>query len=306
MEIYDTVIIGSGPAGYTAAIYAARGSLKTLLLKGTQPGGQLTTTTTIENWPGFENGVDGNELMMQMEKQAKRFGAEMKGDSASKVDFSARPFKIYVGETAYQTKTVIIATGARSRMADAPGEEKFFAKGVSTCATCDGFFYKGKDVMVIGGGDTAMEEANFLTKFCKSVTIVHRRDAFRASQIMQSRVMNNPKISVLWNTVIKEFKGQNKLQSVVLENTQTGERKEQSIDGVFLAIGHIPNTEIFEGQIELQADKYIARSEQMRTNVEGVFYAGDCADERYHQAVTAAADGCKAAIEAMRYLEGQE
>lgn len=309
MEQYDTIIIGSGPAGYTAAIYASRGSLKTLVFKGVQPGGQLTTTTVIENWPGFENGIDGNELMIEMEKQAKRFGTEMKGDTVSRVDFSGatsgQPLKVYVGDTEYQAKSVIITTGARSRMTDAPGEDTFFSKGVSTCATCDGFFFKNKDVMVVGGGDTAMEEAQFLTKFCKSVTIVHRRDAFRASQIMQDRVLKNEKIKVLWDSAISEFKGGDKLESVVIENTKTGEKTEQPIDGVFAAIGHIPNTDIFEGQIELAEDKYVKPGEHMRTNVEGVFYAGDCEDERYRQAITAAGDGCKAAIEVMRYLEDQ-
>lgn len=310
MELYDTIIIGSGPAGYTAAIYASRGSLKTLQFKGTQPGGQLTTTTVIENWPGFENGIDGNELMMEMEKQAKRFGTELKGDTVTKVDFSrstsGQPFKVWAGETEYQAKTVIIATGARSRMTEAPGEDTFFAKGVSTCATCDGFFYKDKDVMVVGGGDTAMEEATFLTKFCQSVTIVHRRDAFRASQIMQDRVLHNEKISVMWDSVITEFKGDDKLQSVGIENTKTGEKTEQPIDGVFMAIGQIPNTDIFAGQIELNDEKYIKPGEHMRTNVAGVFYGGDCEDARYRQAVTAAGDGCKAAIEVNRYLETQE
>lgn len=306
MNIYDLIIIGSGPAGYTAGIYAARGNLKTLLFKGNQPGGQLTTTTVIENWPGFEQGIDGNQLMFEMEKQAKRFGAELKTDTVTKVDFSSQPLRIFVGDTEYQSKSVIIATGARSRKTGAPGEEKFFAKGVSTCATCDGFFYKDKDVMVLGGGDTAMEEASFLTKFCSSVTIVHRRDSFRASKIMVDRVMNNPKIKVIWDANVKEFLGDDKLTGVNLENTQTQEITHYAMDGVFLAIGHIPNTELFTEQLDLEPNGYVKPHSNMTTNIPGVFYAGDCEDQRYRQAITAAGDGCRAAMEAMRYLEDQE
>lgn len=304
MNVYDTIIIGSGPAGYTAAIYASRASLSTAVFKGTQPGGQLTTTTVIENWPGFEDGIDGNELMIAMEKQAVRFGTEMKNDTVSKVDFTGEIKKVYVGDTEYQAKTVILSTGARSRMSGAKGEDTFFAKGVSTCATCDGFFYKNKDVMIVGGGDTAMEEANFLTKFCNSVTVIHRRDAFRASKIMADRVLHNPKISVLWNSAIEEFKGGATLESVDIKNTQTDEIKNYPIAGVFLAIGHIPNTEIFKDAVTLNEEGYIQEGEHIQTNVPGVFYAGDCADHRYRQAVTAAGEGCKAGMEAIKYLEG--
>ncbi|MDP3971008.1 MAG: thioredoxin-disulfide reductase [bacterium] len=306
MNIHDVIIIGSGPAGYTAAIYAARGDLKTLVFKGTQPGGQLTTTTVIENWPGYEDGVDGNTLMMDMEKQAKRFGAEMKSDTVSKVDFSQQPLKVFVGETEYQTKTVIIATGARARRTNAPGEDKLFAKGVSTCATCDGFFYKGKDVIVMGGGDTAMEEANFLTKFCNSVTIVHRRDEFRASKIMADRVLNNDKISVIWDSEIIAFNGEEKLNSIMLRNKKTGEESEKNIDAVFLAIGHTPNTEIFKDQVELLESGYIKTNDLMTTSVSGVFFAGDCADERYRQAISAAGEGCRASMEVIKFVESLE
>ncbi len=303
MELYDVIIIGSGPAGYTAAIYASRGNLKALVLKGTQPGGQLTTTTVIENWPGFENGIDGNELVMQMEKQAKRFGTEMANETVTKVDFSSAPHKVYVGDKEYQGKAVIIASGARSRMTGAEGEDRLFAKGVSTCATCDGFFYKGKDVIVLGGGDTAMEEAHFLTNFCKTVTVVHRRDKFRASKIMADRVLNNEKISVIWDSTVKSFNGKEKLESVTLTNTKTNEDTEVKVDGAFLAIGHIPNTEYLGDAVELDEKKYIVSGEHMQTNVAGVFYAGDVEDQRYRQAVTAASDGCRAGIEVIKYIE---
>lgn len=302
-DIFDTIIIGSGPAGYTAAIYASRGNLNTLLFKGTQPGGQLTTTTVIENWPGFEDGIDGNELMMTLEKQAKRFGAEMKSDTVSSVDFSGDVKKVFVGETEYQAHTVIIATGARSRKLGAPGEEEFFAKGVSTCATCDGFFFKGKDVMVVGGGDTAMEEASFLTNFCNSVTLINRSENFRASAIMLERVKNNPKVQFATNAKIAEYKGGDHLDRVVLEDTESGETREQETSAVFLAIGHIPNTEIFEGHIELQENKYIKGFEHMQTSVKGVYYAGDCQDHRYRQAIVASGDGCRAAMEAIKHVE---
>lgn len=302
MDLFDTIIIGSGPAGYTAAIYASRANLKTLVIKGNQPGGQLTTTTVIENWPGYADGIDGNALMQQMEKQAARFGTQYVDGVVTKLDVVAVPFSVSVGEGEYQGKTIIIATGARSRMMDAPGETELVGRGVSTCATCDGFFYRNKDIMVVGGGDTAMEEANFLTKFAKSVTIVHRRDAFRASKIMIDRIMSNPKISVVWDSVIERFNGEGKLASVTLKNLKTNAITERVIDGVFLAIGHIPNTEVFRGVIDLHANGYIKGSGVTTTNIPGVFFAGDVEDQHYRQAVTAAAAGCKAAMDVEKYI----
>ncbi len=304
--MYDLIILGSGPAGYTAAIYAARGNLKTLVLRGSQPGGQLTTTTVIENWPGFENGIDGNQLMQEMEKQAKRFGAELVTEVATAVDFSQSPYKVMVGEKVYEAKTIILATGAKARMTGAAGEEKLFAKGISTCATCDGFFYKDKDVIVLGGGDTAMEEATFLTNFCKSVTVVHRRDEFRASKIMAEHVLNNPKIEVVWDSVVESFNGEEKLESVTLKNRKTEEVTDRKADGVFLAIGHMPNTELYKDQVELLDTGYIKSFGNMKTSVEGVYYSGDCEDSTYRQAIVAAGSGSMAAIEAMRYLEQQD
>ncbi len=305
METFDTVIIGSGPAGYTAAIYAARASLKTLVIKGNQPGGQLTTTTTIENWPGYADGIDGNELMQNMAKQAARFGAQFADGLVTKLNVTTQPLVVTVGNTVYQGKTIIIATGARSRTTDVSGEASLTGKGVSTCATCDGFFYRNKDIMVVGGGDTAMEEANFLTKFAKSVTIIHRRDNFRASKIMVERTLANPKISVLWDSAIEKYNGDGKLSSVTLKNLKTGVSSERPIDGVFLAIGHTPNTEVFQGVVDLHSNGYIKGQGVTTTNIPGVFFAGDVEDQRYRQAVTAAAAGCKAAIDVEKYLRSE-
>ncbi|MBI4407082.1 MAG: thioredoxin-disulfide reductase [Candidatus Kerfeldbacteria bacterium] len=302
MELFDTIIIGSGPAGYTAAIYAARANLKVLVLKGNQPGGQLTTTTVIENWPGYADGIDGNELMVQMEKQGVRFGAKMEQVTVTAVDFSKVPFTVTCGDISYQGKTVIIATGARSRMTSAAGEAELVGKGVSTCATCDGFFYKKKDIIVIGGGDTAMEEANFLTKFANSVTIIHRRDSFRASKIMVDRTMANPKIKVIWDSAIEQFNGTDKLTSVTLKNFKTNETEDHPIDGVFLAIGHIPNTELFQGLVDLETNGYVKAHGATHTNIDGIFFAGDVEDQHYRQAVTAAGAGCKAAMDVEKYL----
>ncbi|MFA5995686.1 MAG: thioredoxin-disulfide reductase [Patescibacteria group bacterium] len=301
--IYDTIILGSGPAGLTAAIYTARAFLKTLVIKGNQPGGQLTTTTIVENWPGYENGIDGNELMLNMEKQAKRFGAEILSSTAAQAVLTKQPFTIYCGEKPYHSKTVIIATGESSRVTGAPGEKEFWAKGISACATCDGFFFRGKNVVVIGGGDSAMEEANFLTRFCNSVTIIHRRDIFRASKIMVDRVMKNPKIKVLWNKSIEHFNGSTKLESITVKDTKTNKTEAVVTDGAFLAIGHIPNTAIIKDQIELLPNGYIKAQGATTTNIPGVFFAGDVEDYRYRQAVTAAAAGCKAAMDVQKFLE---
>lgn len=302
MELFDTIIIGSGPAGLTAAIYASRANLRALVLKGNQPGGQLTTTTVIENWPGYADGIDGSELMQNMEKQAARFGAKFEQVTVSAVNFSATPFTVTAGDKTFQGKTVIVATGARSRMTNAPGEVELTGKGVSTCATCDGFFYKNKDIIVIGGGDTAMEEANFLTKFAKSVTIVHRKDSFRASKIMVDRTMQNPKISVIWDSAIEKFNGEGKLTSVTLKNLKTNEQSDKVIDGVFLAIGHIPNTEVMKDAIDLEPNGYVKAHGSTQTNITGIFFAGDVEDQHYRQAVTAAAAGCKAAMDVEKYL----
>lgn len=305
MELFDTIIIGSGPAGYTAAIYAARANLKTLVLKGNQPGGQLTTTTVIENWPGYADGIDGNELILQMEKQAARFGTQLVQGAVTSLQVKQAPYTVTAGDTTYQAKTIIIATGARARVTDVPGEKEFMGKGISTCATCDGFFYKGKELIVVGGGDTAMEEANFLTKFATSVTIVHRRDSFRASKIMIDRTMTNPKIKVIWDSLVERFNGEGKLMSVTLKNVKTGATQDQPIGGVFLAIGHIPNTEVFQGVIDLLPNGYIQAQGVTTTNVPGVFFAGDVEDHRYRQAVTAAGAGCKAAMDVEKYLADQ-
>ncbi len=303
MNIYDCIILGSGPAGLTAAIYASRANLKTLVLKGDQPGGQLTTTTVVENWPGYVDGIDGNELMQNMEKQAVRFGAELLQKTATKVTFTQAPFTVETGNDTYQAKTIIIATGERSRTTGASGEQELWAKGISACATCDGFFFRGKDIMVIGGGDTAMEEANFLTKFAKSVTLIHRRDSFRASKIMVDRVKANPKITIWLNKTVEKFNGTAKLESVTLKDTATGEVTTHATEGFFLAIGHIPNTDLFKDQIELLPNGYIKAQGVTTTNIPGVFFAGDCEDSRYRQAVTAAASGCRAAMDVEKYLE---
>lgn len=302
MAVFDTLIIGSGPAGLTAAIYAARSNLNTLVLKGNQPGGQLTTTTIIENWPGYADGIDGNELMQQMEKQSARFGAQLVQGAVTAVNFAQTPFQVTADGTIYSGKTVIIATGARARMTAAAGEAELLGKGISTCATCDGFFYRKKKVMVIGGGDTAMEEANFLTKFADTVTIVHRRDSFRATKVMVDRTMSNQKIQVMWDTVIERFHGEGKLTKVTLKNLKTNVTTEQPIAGVFLAIGQIPNTEMLRGVIDIAPSGYITAHGVSQTNIPGVFFAGDVEDHRYRQAVTAAGAGCMAAMDVEKYL----
>lgn len=306
---YEIVIIGTGPAGLTAAIYAARANRSTLILEGPEPGGQLTTTTEVENYPGFENGIQGPELMEIFRKQAQRFNAVTVYETANKVDFSQRPYKVYTdGPNEYTADAVIIATGARAKRLNIPSEDKFYGFGISGCATCDGFFYRGKKVFVVGGGDTAMEDALYLTHFAESVTIVHRREEFRASKIMVERAKSNPKISFLLNSVIDEYLGTEKmgmksLTGVKIKNTKTGEISEHSVDGVFLAIGHTPNTDIFKGIIETDPVGYIiTKGKSTYTNVEGVFACGDVQDPTYRQAVSAAGSGCSAAIDADRWL----
>ena len=302
----NVIIIGSGPAGLTAAIYAARANLKPLVFEGNQPGGQLTITTEVENYPGFPKGITGPELMDLFREQAQRFGAETVFKNVTKVDFSNRPFKVWIGDEEYSSDSIIIATGASAMMLGLESEKKLFGYGVSACATCDGFFYKDKKVLVIGGGDSALEEALFLTKFASEVWLVHRRDEFRGSKIMRDRVFNHPKIHVHWNSVVDEFLGTTKsgLTGVTLKDTKTGETREDLCDGAFIAIGHRPNTTIFEGVIELDDKKYIVtKLGSTATNIPGVFACGDVQDYKYRQAVTAAGSGCAATIDAEHYLE---
>lgn len=293
-------MIGSGPAGLTAAIYASRANLNPLLFEGDLPGGQLTTTTEIENFPGFPKGILGSELMMQMKEQAKRFGARIESKTINKVDFS-NGLKVFSGEKEYEAKSIIISTGAKARMLGLPREDEFLARGLHTCATCDGFFYKDKTVAVIGGGDSALEESLFLANLVKKVFIIHRRDEFRASKIMQKRVFENPKIEVVWNMEVSEYLGEKMLSGLKLYEGPTFV-KELAVDGVFLAVGHIPNTDIFKGQVELFENGYVKTKDFVKTNIEGVFAAGDCADFVYRQAITSAGSGCAAAMEAEKFL----
>ena len=303
------IIIGSGPAGYTAAIYAARANLAPLMLTGVQAGGQLTLTTLVENYPGFLDGVQGPELMEIMKKQAERFGTEMIAEDATAVDFKRQPFVVRAGAASYESHTVIIATGASAKLLGLDAESKLMGRGVSTCATCDGFFFKDQNVMVVGGGDSAMEEALFLSRLGRKVDVVHRRDNLRASKIMQERALKNPKIEFIWNSAVDGIADvdQGKVTGVRVKNLQTGALDERPVDGLFIAIGHQPNTQIFRGQVELLPNEYIkVVSGTTQTSVPGVFAAGDAQDHVYRQAVTAAATGCMAALEAERYLEATQ
>jgi thioredoxin reductase (NADPH) len=305
-EVRNVIVIGSGPAGYTAALYAARANLEPLVLKGLEAGGQLMLTTDVENYPGFIDGIMGPELMESFEKQAARFGAEILPVHVTSVDLSSRPYTVYAGDQTWQAQTLIIATGASAKWLGIPGEEQLRGRGVSACATCDGFFFQERELMVVGGGDSAMEEATFLTKFASKVAIVHRRDEFRASKIMQDRALSNPKIEVIWNAVPTEILGKDAVTGVQLRDTVTGEERELTTDGVFMAIGHTPNTVLFGDAIGLDEGGYIVVNEpRTSTNLEGVFAAGDVTDTIYKQAVTAAGQGCKAAIDAERFLEEQ-
>lgn len=299
---YDVVIIGSGPAGYTAGVYTSRARLSTLIISGTLPGGQLMTTSEVENYPGFPSGIFGPELMMNMRQQAERFGAVITDDEVIEVDFKNRPFKITTHATTYEAEAVIVCTGASPRKLGLDSEQKFGGKGVSYCATCDGPFFKGEDIVVVGGGDTAIEEATFLTKFGKSVKIVHRRDTLRASKILQQKAMENPKIEFMWNSAISDIKGDKKVTTVLVKDITTGKEATVKAGGLFVAIGHEPNTAIFKGQLETDDKGYIVLKNHTRTSVEGVFAAGDVHDHRYRQAVTAAGFGCMAAIDVERWL----
>jgi thioredoxin reductase (NADPH) len=301
------LIIGSGPAGLTAAIYSARADLEPLMIEGFERGGQLMLTTDVENYPGFPDGIMGPELMEAFRKQAERFGTRIISSDATRVDFSERPFKVWVGEDDYAAESVIVATGASARWLDVPGEAKLRGYGVSACATCDGFFFRDKDLAVVGGGDSAMEEANFLTKFASKVTIIHRRDEFRASKIMVQRSLDNPKIDVIWNSTVEEVLGDNLVTGVRLADTVTGEESSLDVDGVFVAIGHDPNTSIFQDQLELDKAGYVVvKPPTTATSIEGVFAAGDVVDHVYQQAVTAAGQGCQAALDAEKWLESRE
>jgi len=309
---HHLIIIGSGPAGLTAAIYAARANLAPFVIEGEpsstsdQPGGQLMLTTDVENFPGFPEGIMGPELMMRFKDQAARFGATFLSGKATSIEFGERPLKVHVRDEVFTADSVIISTGAQSLMLGLEAEERLIGHGVSTCATCDGFFFRGKEIAVVGGGDSAIEEANFLTKFASKVTLIHRRDSLRASKIMQDRALNNPKIEMLWNTAVTEIVGKDHLESISLQNTVTAERSSLAVAGLFIAIGHRPNTDVFKGVIDMEDSGYlITRPDSTYTNIPGVFACGDVKDHVYRQAITAAGSGCMAALDAERWLEQQ-
>lgn len=299
---FDVIIIGAGPAGYTAGIYCSRAGYDTLILSGILPGGQLVNTTEVENFPGFEKGIMGPDLMIEMRKQTQRMGTSIIDDEVVNVDFRRQPFKVLTGSEEYEGKATIIATGANPRKLGLEGEKTFGGKGVSYCATCDGPFFRNQELVVVGGGDSAVEEATFLTKFATTVHLVHRREELRASQIMQERAFNNKKIKFHWDTEVLEIKGDQKVQQVLLKNNKSGDKSTLSVGGLFVAIGHEPNTKLFQNQIELDDQGYIVLKNKTQTNIEGVFAAGDVHDKRYRQAITAAGYGCMAAIDVDKYL----
>jgi len=302
----QTIIIGSGPAGLTAAVYAARAGMEPLVIEGLAAGGQLMLTTEVENYPGFPDGVLGPEMMDLFRKQAERFGTRFVSSDITRVDLSSRPFRVWVDSDEYSAETVIVSTGASAQWIGVPGEEKLRGHGVSSCATCDGFFFKEREIVVVGGGDSAMEEALFLTRFASRVTVVHRRDEFRASKIMADRVLHHPKITVRWNTVVDSILGDGSVTGVRLRDTITGAVSDLAVEGVFVAIGHTPNTALFTGQLDLDARGYLLTFKGTATSVPGVFGAGDVVDSTYRQAITAAGMGCQAAMDAERWLEAQE
>jgi thioredoxin reductase (NADPH) len=306
-KIENLIIIGSGPAGLTAAIYSARARLQPLMIEGEEAGGQLMITTDVENYPGFDHGVTGPELIAIMRRQAEKFGTRFITRNVTKVDFSQRPFKVFVGPKEYQTRSVIVSTGASAQWLNLPSEKQYMSRGVSACATCDGAFFKEMDVGIVGGGDTAMEEAQFLTRFAKSVTVIHRRDSFRASKIMAERTLNHPKIKVLWNSEVVEVLGDG--QSVTgakIKDVKTGSTKDLDIQGLFIAIGHKPTTALFKGLLDMNETGYlVTKPGSTYTNIEGVFACGDVQDHVYRQAITAAGSGCMASIDCERWLEGQ-
>jgi thioredoxin reductase (NADPH) len=303
--MYDVVIVGSGPAGLTAAIYTSRAGLKTLVAAGMLWGGNLMLTTEVENFPGFENGILGPELMEKMRKQAERFGAELVLENATSLDIKSNPFKVTIGNMVHEAKAVILAAGASAKWLGLESETRLRGRGVSVCATCDAAFFRNRKVVVVGGGDTALEEAFVLSRVASEVKVIHRRDKLRATKFLQEKAFENPKISFVWNSTVKEILGKNMVEGIKLHNVVSGEESVLECDGVFVAIGHKPNTEIFKDQIELDAAGYIIVKEQTRTNIEGVFAAGDVIDPRYRQAIAAAGSGCKAAIDAEKYLIGQ-
>jgi thioredoxin reductase (NADPH) len=306
MPTHNVIIIGSGPAGLTAALYSARANLKPLVIEGLEAGGQLMLTTLVENWPGFRDGIMGPELMAEMRSQAERFGAEIVRGQVSSVDLSSHPFKVRVSDGEHTARSLIIATGASARLLGLPSERALLGHGVSTCATCDGYFFRGKPIAVVGGGDSALEEAIFLTRFASHVTVVHRRDALRASKIMQDKAFANPKISFEWNTDVEDIvdHGKGEVTGMVLVSNRTGLHKTVAVDGVFVAIGHTPNTALFKGQIALDSNGYIVTHMGSRTSVPGVFACGDVQDHIYRQAITAAGTGCMAAIDSEHFIDG--
>jgi thioredoxin reductase (NADPH) len=305
-EPWDVVIIGSGPASLTAAIYTTRGAASTLILGGDKWGGQLMLTTEIDNYPGFPEGIEGPDLMQKMRKQSERFGAEFIEKNVDAVDFDKEYFELTAGESKYLAKSVIIATGAETKWLGVPGEDKLRGRGVSSCAPCDAPFFKDKEVAVIGGGDSAMEEALVLTKYSKLITIIHRREEFRASAAMQKKVLENKKIKVIWSAQVKEFIGEQKLEKILLENTKTGDTSELVVEGAFVAVGHVPSTGIFKGKIDLDEKNYIVVRNHIKTSKKGVFVAGDVHDYHYRQAITAAGFGCMAGMETVKYLDEKQ
>ena len=303
-QVENVIIIGSGPAGLTAAIYASRALLKPLMIEGEEVGGQLMTTTDVENFPGFPDGIMGPELMSITRKQAERFGTRFISKNVTKVDLNSKPFKVWIGDDEYQSHSLIVSTGASAKYLGLENEKRLLGRGVSACATCDGAFFRDQTVIVVGGGDTAMEEATFLTRFASKVIIVHRRNEFRASKIMADKALNHPKIEVMWNSTLEDVKGENLVEAAMIKNIETGETTEVKAEGIFIAIGHKPNTDLFTGQINTNDVGYITtEGHSSKTSVEGVFASGDVADDKYRQAITAAGTGCMAAIDCERWLE---